>query len=307
MRIFLSLLFIVTLAACKPDHREFFQGSWSRNSLTGEEIFFPYDLTVSGDSILLTDRYIFTHKASFEVNSDSIKIRFADGFEKSFFFNVLNDSSFVFDKNTFFRVSSDWMPHPMPMSLLDVETGHRLTEQNAVASFFGLLKIGDSLKVRLNDSYADLKYLREFLLPHEGEGPRAVYIYIGKNVSLIDLAQAYYFVDRSMITETHLITKNIGFDFYDVRDNIDIGLVLLAEIMQSQNAPPNPPIQHVLSEPILIYSKEDFGKLKLLDTQKKYKLVVSSALSLTNYIELLVLVENLTNITTQIEKLSSVN
>jgi hypothetical protein len=172
MRVGLVFLLLFVIASCKPQKtHELIQGSWIRFYEGDDDFFFPYGIAFKEDSIILSDGYLFTHKIKFDLQPDSIKLNFEHEFDTTFSVNLTNDSTLLFGEYTFYKVPDSIINHFDAFSLLGIQAANELTQHSPNASFIALVKRAGDLKVQLGESFAELEWIDDFLIPYDAKPP----------------------------------------------------------------------------------------------------------------------------------------
>jgi len=154
MKAYMSILLLtLTLFSCGSDDN--LNGLWKLNfDQSSQSPSIPYELFFNEDTLYLTDEYSFIYQTNYVIKDDSISLTFSNGntWKTSF---IKKSGNLILGNGSFYKNDSGHFDPSLQYDLIDLETDEVLNP-NANMLFIHLMKMNDSLQVRLNDVIADL-------------------------------------------------------------------------------------------------------------------------------------------------------
>lgn len=249
---------------------------------------FPYELQFKGDSLILIDGYLYTHKTKFVQQGSQIHLTFSNGQQSTLSFQVLSDTSLVFGQHNYYKIPEKFMSTIPSYQLFGYKTKNKL-DMKLSTDIIHLTHLNGQPKLILNDSYADIKEIEGFLSGgHISPINHLLYLYIGKNTTFKDLIKTYSHLQVLGIKNIRLVTDNDTFkQFYGINDRINLDLTLLKSNLGRSYPPfPRKPLQSSLTDSLYINNIHDFKLLDELNPSTPHLVLVSSELPLEDYFRL---------------------
>ena len=227
----LILLFVLT--SCKGG--DSLNGFW-RLDQSGQSLPIPYELFFNEDVLYLTDEYSFIYQTNYVIKDDSISLTFSNGntWKASF---IKKSGNLVLGDGSYYKNDSGHFDPSQQYDLIDLETDEVLNP-NANMLFIHLMKMNDSLQVRLNDVIKDLSQIPDYINRGHSSANQPLALFVGEGVKFNDLVEVYKWLQISGLNEVTLITGHkMLAEFYIQKDQISINQQALDSFIRFKNIP----------------------------------------------------------------------
>lgn len=291
-KVILSIL-ILLVFACNPTPDQL-EGTWILQQ-TENRINTYAQLDFKGDSVVVTDYYLFKQRAKYTLNNQQLTLQIGDIKEIRLPFQYLNDSSFaLFESDSYLHYDGFTNNNFSPYELAGIKTQqHKNTpiRNSCLYTVHYYKELGRFLKIRLGDATARFCDLYPYL-----EGIKynedCLELFIGKDITLIDLRQLYLHLYIVGIRRAELILDKIDHSdyfifndrFYFPQEDIDLYFERNPKFI------PPPPNPELFSKELLkdhyINQVEDFKTISKLEPSLRHIIYVNSELHFSDYIRL---------------------
>lgn len=280
---FYIILSLIVVTSCTLHTDEELNGIWTIDmSEESQYPFFPINLNFKEDSVLIKDQFCFEQAIKYQINDTLLTFQFIDSTKQSYNISIQSDSIIYIDSIKYIKSQKSNFLN-QPMNLLGEKTS-KLWNGNTNSPILHLIKYQNKAKVILNNTVSELHDIPSFL---SNEKDSTIIIYLGKDISLLDLSCAYIWINMSKPHHTKLITANIGIEkFYMCNDVVCIDSSLKQRLMTNNNIPPSPNQVILPEKTIHIINANDISKLDSIDESINYTLKISHQIDINDYIKL---------------------
>ncbi len=302
MKAYMSILLLtLTLFSCGSDDN--LNGLWKLNfDQSSQSPSIPYELFFNEDTLYLTDEYSFIYQTNYVIKDDSISLTFSNGntWKTSF---IKKSGNLILGNGSFYKNDSGHFDPSLQYDLIDLETDEVLNP-NANMLFIHLMKINDSLQVRLNDVIADQGSIPAYINRGHSSANQPLALFVGEGVTFNDLVEVYKWLQISGLSEITLITGHkMLAEFYIQKDQISINQQALDSFISLKNIPPAPqkPKSNEQDRSVIeIQNSIDLEQLEKLVDSQKYLIRIDERIDLLDYLKLCEIIKHNPNIKKEI-------